>query len=45
MTKRETAEMYRLMRRVHRLTATRRELDRYMELSRKDSYERKVSAK
>lgn len=33
MTTKQTAEMYRLMRRVHRMTATRAEQRRYQQLS------------
>lgn len=35
LTQKEKAEMYRLMRRVHSLKATRREQQRYRELSKR----------
>ncbi len=37
LTKKESAEMYRLMKLVHRLKATRREQERYQDLSRRIS--------
>ena len=40
LTAKEKAEMYRLMRRVHRLKATRTEQSRYMVLSRQDDFAR-----
>jgi hypothetical protein len=38
MTKKETAEMYRLMKRIHRLKATRKEQSRYMALCRQERH-------
>jgi hypothetical protein len=37
LTNKEITEMYRLMKKVHRLTATLKETLRYLDLSRRDS--------
>lgn len=41
---REKVEMYRLMRKVHRLTASHREQDKYRVLARRDDFARKLVA-
>lgn len=39
----EQSEMYRLMRKVHRLTASRAEQDRYRDLARRDTFARALA--
>jgi hypothetical protein len=39
MTKKQSAEMYRLMKRIHRLKATRKQQSRYMVLARQHRQE------
>lgn len=43
LTSKERAEMYRLMKLVHRLKATRKQAHRYLDLSRRDDRFRKAA--
>lgn len=43
LTKKEIAEMYRLMKKVHRLKTSRKEALRYLDLSRRDDRFRKTA--